>query len=616
VQVAAAGEQSQRAGEASAEAEAARLERDDRLAEARRVASFEGRPFMVADDVTADGRRILVSYNENGQMAFVDLETGAVDWLTEADGPFDPTWVESALLSPDGDQIAYTEFDIRTDGYPLVLEGVAGDGRRTLSLDPSCYHVPVDWTADGSHLLTVCHTDGAERLVEFDVGTGEGRQLRSFGLGVRLRGVAYTPDGEWVTYRPEGMDDRIHLLSRDLDLDVPLDESTAGASIVGWSPDGRWVAFESTREGSPALFRQPFEENRLTGEPTRVQGDRWEVENVGFDARGRLFYSLESRRYGLRTIALGETRNPEADHAADRPMDQLRRPRYAPNGQSLFYLNRGLFVVESLTTGVRREFRRPVRAWEVHGVRWSPDSRSLFVPTRDRRGRNIFYRYDLATSRVDTLRVWNGSENVWGMDVTPDGRGLVFAVRSESPSGAETHRIDYLDVESGDERVIMEASERMNELAISPGGDSIAALVEGRLLMIPMAGGDTRVLLEDPRIDYPTKVAWQPSGQSLLLTPAGGSPDAPVDGAGRRVVTVDRRTGAVTDLIAGGEESAEVHGWMTVHPNGREVTFVVRDPGRTEIWVLEDVFPPSAATVGTGSADTGPAGTRGEGRTP
>jgi len=72
----------------------------------------------------------------------------------------------------------------------------------------------------------------------------------------------------------------------------------------------------------------------------------------------------------------------------------------------------------------------------------------------------------------------------------------------------------------------------------------------------------------------------------------------------------------VTDLIAGGEESAEVHGWMTVHPNGREVTFVVRDPGRTEIWVLEDVFPPSAATVGTGSADTGPAGTRGEGRTP
>jgi len=562
------------------------------LATPRRIATFEGQPFQSVNDVTPDGSRILVSHYENGQLALVDLESRELHWLTRTDEPWQPTWAFEAEVSPSGERIAYHQHDNRTNRWTLGVMGSDGSDPTPLSDGPLYWNQPVAWSPDERFLLSVSTRDES-RLIEYDVETGEGRQLRSFPSGSGVAGVHYTPDGAWITHTHsgiEGQPDGVHLLKRDLSVEIPLEGIPAGSVIVGWSPDGRWIVFRRTLDGTPALFRQRFEGTRATGEPVLVQGDRWATQDLGFDVSGRLYYHVDTNVRSLQTVSLDDGGFPASQPARYPGTDRIQRPQYAPDGESLFYVRGGRFVIESRTTGTRRAFDLPLPVGPSARVRWAPDAKSLIVRATDDRRRYAIYRYDLQTAAVDTLRVWNGDEAIWATDVTPDGRDLVFALRAGS-AGMAPHRIDALDLETLEERTLIELPYAVSRPTVSPSGDSIAFLAEGRLLMMPRAGGEPRLVLEDEGIDfYRTEIAWHPSGASLFITP-GRPTGEQRDAFGRRVVRVDRASGETTEVVRPSESSGEILPGLSIRPDGSEISFVQSDPGRSEIWVLDGLFP-------------------------
>ena len=84
--------------------------------------------------------------------------------------------------------------------------------------------------------------------------------------------LAVSPDGEWLIYVPS-IDDRLAAIR----IDDPTEELTiardTGVAVraANFSPDGRWLAYQTEETGSPSVWVQPFPPD----------GRRWPVSERG-----------------------------------------------------------------------------------------------------------------------------------------------------------------------------------------------------------------------------------------------------------------------------------------------------------------------------------------------
>jgi len=365
-------------------------------------------------------------------------------------------------ISPDGEHVAYVRrgFDIMTDRTRTALWVVDTDGTNHRALtDGSGTVTSPRWSPDGSRLLYVASTDGANQLFVRWMDTGQTAELTN--VTRSPSNIAWSPDGRWIAmtmlvpelapavaqmpaapegaawtspprvisklrYRADGRgylpDGYTHIFILPAEGGTPR-QLTSGAYDHGgglsWSPDSRSIVFSANRGNPDFDVRNSdvFEVSVETGELVRL------TDRFGPDA--------------------GPVVSPDGSRIAYTGFDDRHQG----------YQVTRLYVMNRDGSGSRRvgDLDR-----DVGGLNWTADGRSLFIQYDDQGTTKVAQITldgtvtDLASDvgGLDLGRPYSGGSYT----VARDGR---FAFTLNSPTrpadvgigspGSEPRRITHLN---------------------------------------------------------------------------------------------------------------------------------------------------------------------------
>jgi serine/threonine-protein kinase len=181
-----------------------------------------------------------------------------------------PRAYQHPRISPDGTRVALSSIDEENDLWIWDL------GRATLTrltFDPGLDQFPV-WTPDGQRIVFSSARSGQLNLWRQAAdGTGAAERLTTSTNPQLATGI--TPDGTAALFF-----ELTPTMGFDL-LQVALDETRRVTPLLQTkfderngivSPDGRWLAYESTSSGPPEIYVRPF---------PNVGGGEWLVSSAG-----------------------------------------------------------------------------------------------------------------------------------------------------------------------------------------------------------------------------------------------------------------------------------------------------------------------------------------------
>jgi serine/threonine-protein kinase len=226
---------------------------------------------MVADISNAADQGAQFDFSQTGILVY----SGAADagrslfWLDSVgkEQPFDSAAgiYTSPRFSPDGKHLAFALEDGQgnKDIWVRDLERAAVSRRTFL---PGLNEVPV-WTPDGRELVFLSSNPAAPGIYStLADGSGEPQRLTD-GTWRPIPG-SISPDGKWLagivplvggqgteiwTAPLEGSGNRLHLGKRETFLSSPFIKL-----FPAFSPDGRWLAFNSNETGRHEVYVRPF----------------------------------------------------------------------------------------------------------------------------------------------------------------------------------------------------------------------------------------------------------------------------------------------------------------------------------------------------------------------
>jgi len=275
----------------------------------------------VADDPGSGGAQYSVS--SNGILAHRRGSSGPgrypAVWLDRESQtttllPEPRTYVE-ARVSPDGRRVALTELN---GGNWDVWVYDLDRGTRTRLTFGDGIEGPAVWSPDSAELIYSSDADGSDDLWRKSAdGSGEAVQLTH--EDVQLFVSDWSADGRYVLTLRGGAADEAAGWAGGADIgymDLQADEPTVvpflatrfGESEAAFSPDGRWVAYQSNESGRVEVYVRPFP----------PAGGRWQVSDEGgayarWAANGReLYYRTDD---GIIVVSIGDG----ATFSASRP---------------------------------------------------------------------------------------------------------------------------------------------------------------------------------------------------------------------------------------------------------------------------------------------------------
>jgi Tol biopolymer transport system component/DNA-binding SARP family transcriptional activator len=331
-----------------------------------------------------DGRRIAYALARNLEVR--SAEGGAVIRIPTAAQPHSLAW------SPDGSRLAFALGNAAFVYAPNALGNIAPSSIWIASplggppepvTDASSLNTSPVWTPDSKSLLFVSNRDGSRDIYQVHLD----RSGRPSGVPVRLttglgaHGIDLSRDGTVLAYADFA--EYANLWSLPISERGPVSAAeaqpltTGHQSIEGMtvSPDGRWLVFDSDRDGHQAIYRVPAS----GGEPEALSTDSGDAFEPSWSPDGR-----EVAYYGFRD---GHRRLfvMPADGGAPTPVatdsGNQRFPDWAPDARHLVYYSDRtgrfeLYVVARDASG-RWDAPRQLTRDGGQEARWSPDGRAI-----------------------------------------------------------------------------------------------------------------------------------------------------------------------------------------------------------------------------------------------
>jgi len=326
-----------------------------------------------------------------------------------------------------------------------------------------------------------------------------------------VRDPQRSPDGKWVAYvvsraikDTDKNDSDVWMASWDGAQDLQLTSSPESESTPRWSPDNKYLAFVSSRQG--AKKGQVWLMNRAGGEASKLTDVKGGVSDFA--------WSPDSKRLVL-VVSEPDPRDPQED---DDKKDPEKKKTPPP------------IVID------RYHFKEDVSGYL--------------------RGEHThLYLFDIAAKKADVLTPGNFDDEspVW----SPDGTQIAFVSKRgtgdldrsdntdvyvvDAKAGAQPRQITTSPAPDGDGRVSWSPDGK--QIAYLTGDElKYSAYTQNKLAVIPAAGGQPRILAES--LDRPVRTpVFSADGASLTVLV--------VDDRSQYPARVTLSTGNVDRLIEG-----------------------------------------------------------------
>ena len=285
------------------------------------------------------------------------------------------------------------------------------------------------WLPRSAGLLFVSNREGSRDVYRVDlngagVPAGDPTRLTT---GLSAHTISLSADGRTLAYSAFSYTTNIWTLEipergpAALAAARPFTEGTQIIEGISLSPDGRWLAFDSDRDGNQDIYKVPVG----GGEPVQVT-DSPDDEFVSTWSGDGKQIALHSYHAGSRTVRLVPAEGGRPVAVVDSPPNQ-RSPGWSPDGHSLVFTSEAsgqlqLFVVTRKGDSAWSAARQLTTAGGWAG-RWSPDGRSIVYCRPDgvwltdetgKGSRHLFQVEDSAGPSPE-LAQWS-----------PDGRTIYF----------------------------------------------------------------------------------------------------------------------------------------------------------------------------------------------
>jgi TolB protein len=228
---------------------------------------------------------------------------------------------------------------------------------------------------------------------------------------------AWSPNGKQLAFefnpdfagRPAAKSD-VYVMNADGSRARNLTKALPGfAGDPGWSPDGRYIVFESVQKGNSDIYRidvRTRAQRRLTTSPAPDEDPSWSRKGrIAFTSArdgNREIYVMDANGKGVRNI----TRSPASD----------RNPSWSPDGNSVAFDSDRDGNLEIYVTNESFVLRRLTNDSALDALpAWAPDGQQIvFVSDREEPGNR-----DLYAMKADGTNVRKLTQSpAW--DVAPD----------------------------------------------------------------------------------------------------------------------------------------------------------------------------------------------------
>ena len=385
-------------------------------------------------------------------------------------------------------------------------------------------------SAVGAAFLALATTSATRAQGTRPLQTGDMFRLREVGE------PRISPDGAWIAYTvttidslKDKSDSDLWMVSWDGSRTIRLTNSPEGEGTPRWSPDNRYLAFQSSRFESKGA--QVWLLDRAGGEAVRLTEIKGGVADLAWSPDA------------TRLVVVSQDPDPEElkkDSSASKSPKPIVIDRYRFKEDRDGYLNRlrsHLYVVDVASRNV---VQVTTGDFDDSSPRWSPDgTRLAFVSRRggdpDRENNSDVFVVEARAGATPTrLTSWAGPDD--SPEWNPDGTQIAYLQGSEP---------------------------------------KLYAYNQDALAVIPSTGGAPRLIATtlDRDVSRPT---WSRDGQSILVLIG--------DDRAEHLARVALSDGAVTRLVDG----RRVVGGFDMSTNGRMVARIASATHPFEAFAVED----------------------------
>jgi len=226
-----------------------------------------GEPFVFADQVavTPSGRGYF-SVSDNGILVYDPtgiLSNHQLVWVDRAGKLLEPVGAPGVFawprLSPDGKRVAVARRDPRSKTYDIYVIDLARGVSSRITVGPANNSFPI-WSPDGTRIAWSSNREGAFQIYQ-KLASGVGQEELLLKSDVVINPQSWSADGRFILYTrvdPKTNND-VWVLPLDGDRQpYPFLQTKFFEGKACFSPDGRWIAYQSNDQGRPEVSVQTF----------------------------------------------------------------------------------------------------------------------------------------------------------------------------------------------------------------------------------------------------------------------------------------------------------------------------------------------------------------------